>query len=320
MDAKSLELKSRYNLSAKLLTDKLFYYTTIGFSILFVFAFATLFVYMLVQGGKGYSLKNFSITGKIWSPTNHIFGIAGFIVSTLLILAIGLAISIPVSCGFCLFIYGYFGVKMRRLFLNFLTLLAGVPSVVFGLVGYFIFIEFFSIPFSVIVASIILSIMVLPLLMLFISTSLDSIPKEYLDASLALGATKTETIYKIYLTNIRFGLITGILAATTRILGETIAVTMLIGGNTSFNTNPNGPSASMTSIIAVDFQESSGAWRDALFAVGTTLLIFITLFNGLILFISWKLDNRKQQIESFTNKIKPVVVKKKNKRLIKKGK
>lgn len=268
---------------------------TIGFMLLFLISFIVLFCYMLFQGVKGYSLANFSITKKIWLPSNGEYGIASFIVTTLISLLISLLISVPLSLGFCLFVYGFFSKKIRRFFVNFISLLAGVPSVVFGLFGYFIFVDALSLSFSILTASIILALMVLPLMTLFISIGFDSIPRKQFYYSLALGATRFESCYSIYLKNSGLSLTSAILASSTRILGETIAVTMLIGGNPAFVSDPLKPSANMTSIIAVDFQEASGAWRSALFSIGLTLLIFITFFNALVLIIQAKFFNKNKK-------------------------
>ncbi len=257
-----------------------------GFLLIFICLFLGLIGYVIYSGIHGFSLSGFSLTGKIFNLKDSKYGIQPLIIGSLIILAIGLTISLILSIFTSLFIFTFFSSKMRRFFFRFIEILAGIPSVVFGLFG----LEALSViglHRSILLASIVVAFLTVPIICLFININLNAIPKSYHYASLALGSTKFEVLWNIYFKNIKSGIISGTLAGMTRILGETVAITLLIGNATFFN-GVNTTGTNITSTIAQLFSEADKSGREALFSCGLLLLVFVSIINISIIIITSK--------------------------------
>ena len=167
-----------------------------------------------------------------------------------------------------------------------ISLLAGIPSVVYGLVGMMVLVPFirkaFNIPdgSSLLAAIIVLSIMILPSIIKMSITSLDAVPKEYEDASLALGATPIETYFKVSAKAAKSGIVASIVLGTGRAIGEAMAV-MMVAGNA-----PNMPNSIfesvrfLTTAVSSEMSYSSGLQREALFSIALVLFVFIMVINA----------------------------------------
>ena len=169
------------------------------------------------------------------------------------------------------------------------SLLAGIPSVVYGLVGVFVLVpgirRIFNIPdgAGLLAAILVLSVMILPSVIKVSVTALEAVPKEYEDASLALGATPVETYFRVSAPAAKSGIATAVVLGVGRAIGEAMAV-MMVSGNT---TNMPGLFQSvrfLTTAVASEMSYSSGLQRQALFSIALVLFLFIMLINATLNF------------------------------------
>ena len=170
-----------------------------------------------------------------------------------------------------------------------MSLLAGIPSVVYGLVGMLVLVpairKIFGVPdgASLLAAIIVLSVMVLPSIIKVSLNALDAVPREYEEASLALGATPVETYFRVSVKAARDGIAAAVVLGTGRAIGEAMAV-MMVSGNA-----PNMPSLFesvrfLTTAVASEMSYSSGLQRQALFSIALVLFLFIMLINAVLNF------------------------------------
>lgn len=253
------------------------------------------------------SLREFGLsflTDAEWDPVNNRFGALPFIVGTLLTAFLALLISLPFSLGLAVFLGEYFrkgvfssGVRMM------VELLAGIPSVVYGLVGGFILIPIIQqiemdaglIPFGVgvLTASIVLAVMIIPYAASLGKEVLALVPEDLKEAGYSLGATRAEVVMNISVPYSISGIIAGIILSLGRALGETIAVTMLIGNMNVIPENLFAPGQTIASIIANQFNEANNELhRAAMLELGLVLLVITALIN-----IIGKLIIRKMSVE-----------------------
>jgi phosphate transport system permease protein len=253
------------------------------------------------------ALRQFGIgflTSSVWDPVAGEFGAAPAIAGTLLTSLIALVLATPLALGGAIFLSEFSPGWLRQPLSFFIDLLAAVPSVVFGLWGVFFLVPllrehlmpflrdtlhlgatpFFSGPAygpSVLAAGLILAIMVLPYIAAVSREVLAAVPRSQREAALALGATRWETITGAVLPYARTGIFGGVILGLGRALGETMAVTMLIGNRHELSASLFAPGYTMASLIANEFSEAtSDIHLSALMAVGFVLLMLTLLVNG----------------------------------------
>ena len=172
-------------------------------------------------------------------------------------------------------------------------LLSGIPSVVYGLVGMIIIVPFvrkvFNLPdgANLFSAIIVLSIMILPSVISVSETAIGAVPKEYEEASLALGATKTETVFKVVVPAAKSGIFTSVVLGIGRAIGEAMAV-MMVAGNVANMPKLFGSVRLLTTAVASEMSYSSGLQREALFSIALVLFIFILIINIVLNFIKMR--------------------------------
>ncbi|HHF98843.1 MAG TPA: phosphate ABC transporter permease subunit PstC [Candidatus Aerophobetes bacterium] len=240
------------------------------------------------------SLKKLGIRflfGKTWDPVKGEFGAFSFLVGTLLTSFLALLISLPFSLSISIFLGEYFS---RGFFSSFLKsaveILAGIPSVIYGFWGLFILvpvvrafeIKLGIMPYGVgiFTASLVLSIMIIPYSATIGREVIQLVPSELKEAAFSLGATKFEVIRKVVLPYARSGILAGILLSLGRALGETMAVTMVIGNANILPDSIFSPSNTMASVIANEFAEATETLHlSSLIEVGLLLFIVTTIVN-----------------------------------------
>ena len=168
--------------------------------------------------------------------------------------------------------------RSRRVIKPVIELLAGIPSVVYGFMGVVILVPFIRETFggpglSVLAASIILGIMILPTIISISVDSIQALPPAYREGSVALGATKWQTVRMVLLPAARSGIIASIILGMGRAIGETMAVQMVVGNSAKLTFNPFQPTGTLTSNIVTNMGEAAGPFRAALFAQALVLLI-----------------------------------------------
>ena len=262
-------------------------------SVIFLFFFLLI---VLING-------SFSILGEesiselifspTWKPFSGEFGLFAVIIDTLIVTAISMMIAIPISLFSAIYIAEYAPKKFRSIVRPFIDVLAGVPSVVFGLCALLVFVPFvrddiapffgntISSGFSVFTASLILSIMVFPIIISLCLESFNAVPIALKEASLSLGATKWETVKKVIFRASGPGILAAIFLGFGRAFGETIAVAMVIGNQELIPKSLFGPGQTLASLIASNYTEVSSIpiLASALIFVALILFVVVLIFN-----------------------------------------
>ncbi len=240
-----------------------------------------------------------------WRPNQQHFGILGFAWGTFVIATIGVVLAVPVSIGIALFATEVAPRRLRRSITTVMDLLASVPSVVFGLVGFYVLRSPLQSAFrslgdavagipvlhqvfgqgssgiSLLTAGIVLAIMITPIITTVSREVFDTVPRNDKEGALALGATRAEMISGVVIPHSLGGLTGAVMLGLGRAMGETIAVTLLIGAAASPQITANilGPGDAMPSAIARKLSESSGDYRAALIGLGVTLFVITMIVN-----------------------------------------
>lgn len=227
--------------------------------------------------------------GTKWASTaaNPSFGILPFILTSVYGTCGALIVSIPVGILCATYLAKMAPGPVAAVVREAVDLLAGIPSVVYGLFGMIIIVpgvrKLFHLPdgANLFSATIVLAIMVLPSIISESETALRAVPKEYEEGSLALGATYTETIFKVTLPAARSGVLTSVILGTGRAIGEAMAV-MMVAGNVANMPGIFKSVRFLTTAIASEMSYSSGLQRQALFSIALVLFFFIILINVIL--------------------------------------
>ncbi len=243
---------------------------------------------------KEIGMINF-ILGSVWKPEANQYGILPMIISTIILVVTTLIIAIPLSLGCSIFITQYSNKYLNKIMIPALETLTGIPSVVYGFFGLIVISPIVRTylggeGFNFITASIILSIMIMPTIITLSCDSLNAIGQSYKESSLALGATKWQTIKNVLLPLASPGILTGIILAIGRIIGESIAVIMIAGNVAQIPDSLTSPFRSLTSNIALEMGYAIDLHYDALFLTGTVLLIVMLLLIMLTYRIKMKIE------------------------------
>ena len=219
------------------------------------------------------------LTGSRWSPADDAFGALAFIFGTAFTALIAVVIAVPISLGVALFMTQVAPPRLGRPLVYLMDLLAGVPSVVFGLWGVLVLSQHFGLGRSFFTAGLILAIMIVPIVTALTRAVFDTTPSAEKEAAFALGATRWEMIRQSVFSHSKGGVVAAITLGLGRALGETIAAALVIGSNPQITAKLFQPGYSMPSVIANEFGESSGDWRAALIALGVVLFIITIIVN-----------------------------------------
>ncbi|MDR3652111.1 MAG: phosphate ABC transporter permease subunit PstC [Paludibacter sp.] len=264
---------------------------------------------LLIAGGMIYSLFRgaipsfhqfgwkFLISSK-WDPTQgrEQYGALLFIAGTLFTSILALVIALPMAFSTSLFIGEYFrNTRMAAIVSTFVDLLAGIPSIIYGLWGFYVLRPFIvSIGLSpqgygIFTSGLILAIMIIPYATSLSNTTIMMVPNELKEAAYSLGATRLEVIWNVILPNARSGITASYVLAFGRALGETLAVTMLIGNANIIPTGLFSTGNTMASVIANQFGEASGLQLSSLIEIGLLLFVITTIINAVGKFIIKKM-------------------------------
>ena len=224
--------------------------------------------------------------GKTWASTaaEPSYGILPFILTSVYGTVGAIILGVPIGFFTAVYLSKIATGKVREIMEAAVSLLAGIPSVVYGLVGMLVLVpgirKIFHVPdgASLLAAIVILAIMILPSIIKVSITALDAVPREYEEASLALGATPVETYFRVSVPAAKSGIATAVVLGVGRAIGEAMAV-MMVSGNV-----PNMPSLFqsvrfLTTAVASEMAYSSGLQQQALFSIALVLFLFIMLIN-----------------------------------------
>jgi phosphate transport system permease protein len=219
-------------------------------------------------------------TTSRWSPAEPIFGALAFIWGTIFTSAIAIVIAVPISLGVALFMTQVAPPRLARPLVSLIDLLAGVPSVVFGLWGVLVLSQHFNLGRSFLTAGIILAIMIIPIITSLSREVIDTTPVTDKEGALAMGATRWEMITATVLPHSAGGLVGAVMLGLGRAMGETIAAALVIGSALGQITlNPFAPGNSMPAVIANEWGEAQELHKSALVALAVTLFAMTIVVN-----------------------------------------
>ena len=250
------------------------------------------------------------IKGTTWDPVTGVFGALPFIYGTLVTSLVSLLIATPLGVGTAIFLAELSPKWLRRLLQPLVELLAGIPSVVYGLWGIFVlsplmamtvepflqdafgylpFFKGYPLGIGMLTASLILAIMIVPFIISVSTEVLSTVPVPLKEGMYALGATRWETVKRVSLPFAKSGISGSIVLALARALGETMAVTMVIGNTPKMSLSLLDPGYSMAAVIANEFTEATtSSYLSALVAVAFILLLITLIVNGAARWLIWR--------------------------------
>ncbi len=290
--------------------DRIFKYamTTCGLAVLGVLG---LIIYELVlRSGQSWHTSGFKFfTASDWDPVNELFGALPFVYGTLVSSLLALIIAVPLSIGVAVFTTEMCPPALRGPLSFFVELLAAIPSVIYGLWAIFILVPILSTTvepflaktlgwtglfqgpaygFGMLAAGIVLAIMIVPIISSITREVLMVVPQHQREAVLALGATRWEMIRVGVLRNARAGIVGGIILGLGRALGETMAVTMVIGNRPEISKSLFASGYTMASVLANEFSEATGdVYLSALVEIGLALFLVTIVVNALARLLVW---------------------------------
>ena len=231
--------------------------------------------------------------GKVWastSKTNPQYGILPFILTSVYGTAGAIVLGVPIGFFTAVYLAKLAPPRLKSILSSAVSLLSGIPSVVYGLVGMLVLVpgirKLFHIPdgASLLAAIIVLAIMILPSIIKVSVTALEAVPREYEDASLALGATPVETYLRVSVPAARSGIAAAVVLGVGRAIGEAMAVMMVSGNAPNLPTSLFESVRFLTTAVASEMSYSSGLQQQALFSIALVLFLFILLINATLNF------------------------------------
>lgn len=265
-----------------------------------ILALATITVFLFVSGVPFIAKTGFAefLFGSDWAPLadKASYGIFPMIVASLYVTALSVVIGIGIGLMTAIALYKFCPKRLVALIRQMINLLAGIPSVIFGMFGMTVIVPFVrdyispnGVGYGIFSASIVLGIMILPTIVSVSLDALNSVPNTYYEGALALGATKEQATFKIMLPAAKSGILAGVVLAIGRAIGETMAVIMVIGGSPEMPKGLFQSVRTLTANIAMGALELSGDALSALIATGVVLFVFTLILN--VSFSLLKKDN-----------------------------
>lgn len=246
-----------------------------------------LITYFIINEGypvmQKVGIKNF-ILGRQWAPTRQVYGIYPMIIGSLLVTIGALLLGVPLGIGCAVFLAEIAKPKVARLIRPGIELLAGIPSVVYGLYGLTVIVPFIrkvfnTQGFSILAGSIVLAVMILPTIINVSESAIRSVPKDYKEASLSMGSSHWQAIKNVIVPAARSGIIAAVILGMGRAVGETMAVIMIVGNSPLVPESILSPVRTLTGNIGIEMGYAGGEHQKALFATGIVLFVFIMLLN-----------------------------------------
>ncbi len=296
--------------------DILFKRVMMAFALTIVAIIAAMFFQLLQSSMLSIHKFGFSfLYTSTWDPVADVFGALPFIFGTLVTAFVALLIAIPIGLGTAIYLAEYAPWWIRNTISLFIDLLAAIPSVVYGLWAifqliplmrstiqpflgkYFGFLPFFQGPnygVGMLSASVVLAIMIVPFIISISREVIMTVPKVYKEAAYAVGSTRWEAVWSIILSYGKSGIIGGIILALGRAIGETMAVTMIIGNNVKISPSLFSPGYTLASVIANEFSEATGkVYLSALMEIGLVLFFLSILVNVIARVLIWSVNQNQ---------------------------
>jgi len=254
---------------------------------------------------------------QVWDPVMEEYGALPFIFGTCVTSIVALLLAVPIGLGAAIFLAEYAPPKIAKFISILVDLLAAVPTVIYGLWGIFVLVPFMRstvqpflgkylgfLPFfqgpnygvGFLSASIILAVIIIPFIISVSREVILAVPMVYKESAYALGSTRWEAMKNIVLSHGKVGILGSIILAMGRAIGETMAVTMIIGNNVTISSSLFSPGYTMASVVANEFSEAtSKTYLSALIEIGLVLFIFSVIVNMLARLLIWSVTNQSHQ-------------------------
>lgn len=287
--------------------EKLFSYIFLATALISVISVIAIIFFVFGKGVRpffgddAYSFIDF-ITGLRWAPSDNEFGILYMIAGSLLSTLGAIVLGVPVGLLTAVYIAELAPKKIEAILRPAVELLAGIPSVIFGVFGLGVIVPTIKdispqqSGQSMLAVILVLTMMILPTIISLSLSSIRAIPKSYKDASYGLGASKIQTIFKCILPSAKSGILAAVVLGIGRAIGETTAVMMVAGNNSGGiplsiwdKTRP------LTSNVAMEMGYASGQHQELLFSTGVVLFVFIMLINYVLIKITSKMGNEGER-------------------------
>ena len=223
-------------------------------------------------------------TGTTWKPGNDKYGILPMIMGSIYVTGGAILIGVPIGLLTAVYMAKFCNKKLYRVMKPATELLAGIPSVVYGFFGIKVLVPMVRQLFggdgsSILTASVLLGVMILPTIIGVIEPAIRAVPESYYEGALALGATHERSIFSVMLPAAKSGILAGLILGIGRAMGETMAVVMVCGNNPRMPAGILKGARTLTANIVMDMGYATGLHREALIATGVVLFIFILIIN-----------------------------------------
>ena len=223
-------------------------------------------------------------TGTTWKPGNNKFGILPMILGSIYVTGGAVLIGVPIGVLTATYMAKFCNTRVYKVMKPATELLAGIPSVVYGFFGIKVLVPMVRQVFggdgsSILTASILLGVMILPTIIGVIEPAIRAVPESYYEGALALGATHERSIFSVMLPAAKSGILAGIILGIGRAMGETMAVVMVCGNQPRLPAGILKGVRTLTANIVIDMGYATGLHREALIATGVVLFVFILLIN-----------------------------------------
>lgn len=235
------------------------------------------------------------IGGSQWRPGNNVYGILPMILGSIYVTAGAIIIGVPIGIIVAIFMTRFCPDKLYKILKPAVDLLAGIPSVVYGFFGLMVIVPLIRDLFggsgtSMLAASIVLGIMILPTIISVSESALRAVPESYYEGSLALGASHERSVFKVVLPAATSGVMAGVILGVGRAIGETMAVIMVAGNQAIIPRGLLTGIRTMTANIVLEMGYAADLHREALIATAVVLFVFILIIN-----LSFSILKRRQE-------------------------
>ena len=231
--------------------------------------------------------------GKIWKPSNDIYGIFPMIVGSVYVTGISILIGVPLGLFTALYMTYFAPKRLYRVMKPAVELLAGIPSIVYGFFGLMVLVPLFRSIFgsgkSIMTASVLLSFMILPTIITVSESSLRALDNSLLEGALALGDTKEKAVFRVMVPAASSGILSSVILGVGRSIGETMAVVMVAGNQPRIPGGVLDGVRTMSANIVLEMGYATDLHREALIATGAVLFVFVLILN-----LSFSLIRRKK--------------------------
>lgn len=266
--------------------EKIMEYVFLLTAVVSILAVALICVFLFANGIP--AIKEIGVleflTGRKWKPGNNLYGIFPMILGSIYVTAGALVIGVPIGIFMAVFMARFCPKRLHHILKPVVDLLAGIPSIIYGFFGLVVLVPFVREHFkgdgnSILTASILLGIMILPSIISVSETSLRAVENQYYEGALALGATHERSVFTVIVPAAKSGITAAVILGVGRAIGETMAVMMVVGNQARVPVSIYKGVRTLTTNIVLEMGYATDLHREALIATGVVLFVFILLIN-----------------------------------------